>query len=260
MHTPKTYPLTGLGTKQQSILAGTLAENSKPKPTNWQGLAAFRVPPRNHARTPQRPALRVPGNELVGRAFGSVLRVDHEEHVREAGAEVSPVGVVVSRRLGRVGVLTLWAVKLHHGLSRHIGQSCTQGNHADSVKKQRDGARSPLGNKGQSLRYTTGHEEAERQSTLTLGQQGWSSQYTQRQQTKSPCCHFYRERQDGLVLTVDMTVTKVTLLPFLYLQKQVAPMNNHYHQLSLKLHMHLQYRGQLFVQTRYNLQTGYLQL
>ena len=139
----------------------------KPKPTNWQGLTALRVPqeimPAHH-----RPALCIPGNELVGRAFGAVLWVDHEEHVREAGAEVGPVGVVVSRRLGRVGVLTLWAVKLHHGFSGHIGQSCTQGNRADSVKKQRERAHSPLGNKGWSLQYTRGHEEAERQSTLTL--------------------------------------------------------------------------------------------
>ena len=55
-----------------------------------------------------------PGNELVGWSLWPVLRVDHEEHVREAGAEVGAVGVVVARRLGRVHVHALRAVELHH--------------------------------------------------------------------------------------------------------------------------------------------------
>ena len=59
----------------------------------------------------------VPGDELVGRAFGSVLWVNHEEHVGEAGAEVGAVGVVMPRLLGGVDVHALRAVELHHGLA-----------------------------------------------------------------------------------------------------------------------------------------------
>ena len=55
------------------------------------------------------------GDELVSRSFGAILRVDHEEHVREPRAEVGPVGVVVARRLRGVHVHALWTVEFHHG-------------------------------------------------------------------------------------------------------------------------------------------------
>merc|ERR1719383_1573872 len=37
------------------------------------------------------------GHKLVGRPLRSVLGMNHEEHVRETGAEVSAVGVVMTR-------------------------------------------------------------------------------------------------------------------------------------------------------------------
>ena len=55
-----------------------------------------------------------PGNELVGWSLWPVLRVDHEEHVREAGAEIGAVGVMMPRRLRSVHVHALRAVELHH--------------------------------------------------------------------------------------------------------------------------------------------------
>ena len=58
-----------------------------------------------------------PGNELVGWSLWPVLRVDHEEHVREAGAEIGAVGVMMPRRLRSVHVHALRAVELHHGLA-----------------------------------------------------------------------------------------------------------------------------------------------
>ena len=64
--------------------------------------------------------LDIPGDELVGRLLGSVLGVYHEQHVREARAEVGAVDVVMSGGLGRVDVHTLWAVQLHHGFTRYV--------------------------------------------------------------------------------------------------------------------------------------------
>ena len=58
------------------------------------------------------------GNELVGRPFGAVLRVDHEEHVREARAEVGPVRVMVAGRLGGVHVHALRTVEFNHGFCK----------------------------------------------------------------------------------------------------------------------------------------------
>jgi len=62
------------------------------------------------------------GNKLVGRSLWPVLGVHHEEHVREACAKVGAISVVVSGGLGGVDVHALWAVKLHHRLSRDIRQ------------------------------------------------------------------------------------------------------------------------------------------
>lgn len=58
-----------------------------------------------------------PWDELIGGPLGSVLGVNHEEHVREAGAEIGSVCVVMPGGLGRVDVHTFRAVQLHHGLS-----------------------------------------------------------------------------------------------------------------------------------------------
>lgn len=59
-------------------------------------------------------------HELVGRPFRPVLRMHHEEHVREARAEVGAVCVVVLRRLGHVNVQTLGTVELDHSLARYV--------------------------------------------------------------------------------------------------------------------------------------------
>ena len=63
-----------------------------------------------------------PCNELTGRALGSVLWMHHEQHVWEAGAEVGTIGVMMTRRLGNVDVLTPRTVELHHCFPRHVGQ------------------------------------------------------------------------------------------------------------------------------------------
>lgn len=62
------------------------------------------------------------GNKLVGRSLWPVLRMHHEEHVGEARPKVGPISVVVSGGLGGVDVHALWAVELHHRLSRDIRQ------------------------------------------------------------------------------------------------------------------------------------------
>lgn len=58
-----------------------------------------------------------PGHKLVGRSLGPVLRMHHEEHVRETRAEVGAVRVMVSRGLGCVHIHALGAIELHHGLT-----------------------------------------------------------------------------------------------------------------------------------------------
>lgn len=47
----------------------------------------------------------------------------HEQHVREAGAEVRTVRVMVARRLGRVHIDALRAVRLDHRLAGNVGQT-----------------------------------------------------------------------------------------------------------------------------------------
>ena len=64
-----------------------------------------------------------PGNELFPRPPRSVLRVHHEEHVREAGPEESSVELMVPRGLGNVDVPTFWAVELHHLLAGLVIQT-----------------------------------------------------------------------------------------------------------------------------------------
>ena len=64
-----------------------------------------------------------PRHELVRRPLGTVLWVHHEEHVREPGAEVRAVDVVVPRRLGRVNVATFGAVEFHHRLAWYVAQA-----------------------------------------------------------------------------------------------------------------------------------------
>lgn len=64
-----------------------------------------------------------PWHKLVGRSLGSVLGMDHEQHVRKPGAEVGPVRVVVPGRLGGVNVHAFGAVELHHGLARDVRQA-----------------------------------------------------------------------------------------------------------------------------------------
>ena len=55
-----------------------------------------------------------PGDELVRRAFGPVLGVNHEKHVREASPEVGAIGVVMPEKskeiVGCVGQL-MWGRK-----------------------------------------------------------------------------------------------------------------------------------------------------
>jgi len=62
-------------------------------------------------------------HKLVSWPLGSVLWVDHEEHVRESGPEICPVSVVVSRRFGSVDVHALGAIEFDHRLPRHVRQS-----------------------------------------------------------------------------------------------------------------------------------------
>jgi len=66
-------------------------------------------------------------HKLVGRSLGPILRMHHEQHVREACAEVGPVSVVVSRRLWCVDVHAFGAVQLNHGFARDVAE--TNGKH-----------------------------------------------------------------------------------------------------------------------------------
>merc|ERR1719220_1441244 len=63
------------------------------------------------------------GGELLGWGFGAELGVHHEEHVREAGAEVAAVRVVVLRRLWRVDLVAFRAVELDHRLAGDVRQA-----------------------------------------------------------------------------------------------------------------------------------------
>ena len=77
---------------------------------------------RIHTLGPTR-AEYIPWDELiVGRLFRSVLWVNHEQHMGEAGAEVGPIRVVMPRRLGCVHIHALWTVEFHHCLAGNIGQ------------------------------------------------------------------------------------------------------------------------------------------
>jgi len=59
-------------------------------------------------------------DKLVGWPLWPVLRVHHEEHVREAGTKVGAISVVVSGGLGCVDIHALWTVELDHRLTRDI--------------------------------------------------------------------------------------------------------------------------------------------
>ena len=65
-----------------------------------------------------------PRDKLVGGPLGPVLRVNHEEHVGEAGAEIGSIRVVVSGGLWCVDIHTFGTVELHHGLSGDVRQTC----------------------------------------------------------------------------------------------------------------------------------------
>lgn len=62
----------------------------------------------------------IPRHELRSGPLGSVLGMDHEYHVREAGPEVGAVSVVVPRGLGRVHVHAARTVQLHHRLAGNV--------------------------------------------------------------------------------------------------------------------------------------------
>lgn len=59
-------------------------------------------------------------NKLVGRALGSVLRVHHEQHVREPGPEVGTVRVVMPRGFWSVNVHALGTVEFDHCFARDV--------------------------------------------------------------------------------------------------------------------------------------------
>jgi len=59
----------------------------------------------------------IPRDKLICWPLRSVFRVNHEEHVGEARAEVGAVRVVVPRWLGGVHVHALRTVQLNHGLA-----------------------------------------------------------------------------------------------------------------------------------------------
>lgn len=61
--------------------------------------------------------------KLIGRTFWPIFRMNHKQHVREAGAEVSAVCVVMTRGLRVVDVHAFGAVQLNHGLARQVGQT-----------------------------------------------------------------------------------------------------------------------------------------
>ncbi len=63
-----------------------------------------------------------PGNKLVCRSFGSVLRVHHEEHVRKSSPKVGTISMVMPAGLWSVHVHAFGTVELDHGLTRHITQ------------------------------------------------------------------------------------------------------------------------------------------
>ena len=61
-----------------------------------------------------------PWDKLVGGPLGPVLRVNHEEHVGEAGAKIGSICVVVPGGFRCVDIHAFRAVQLHHGLSWDI--------------------------------------------------------------------------------------------------------------------------------------------
>lgn len=64
--------------------------------------------------------MNLPGNELIGWTFWSVLWMNHEQHVWESGSKVGAIGVVVLRGLRCVNVHALRAVELDHSLAWNI--------------------------------------------------------------------------------------------------------------------------------------------
>lgn len=62
-------------------------------------------------------------HKLFYRLLWSIIWMNHEEHVREAGTKICAVTVMMSRTLWIVNVHTLGTVKLHHCLSGNIAQT-----------------------------------------------------------------------------------------------------------------------------------------
>jgi len=61
--------------------------------------------------------------ELLGGWFRPALGVHHEQHVREASAEICAIAVVVPVALWVVDVHAFWTVELHHRLSGNVAQA-----------------------------------------------------------------------------------------------------------------------------------------
>lgn len=64
-----------------------------------------------------------PWDKLIGGPLGSVLWVNHEEHVWETGAKIGSISVVMPGGLGCVDIHTFRAIQLHHGLSWDVRQA-----------------------------------------------------------------------------------------------------------------------------------------
>lgn len=62
----------------------------------------------------------IPCDKLLGRPLWSILRMNGEEHVREPGAKVGSIGMVMAGRLRCVDVLAARTVYFHHGFSGNI--------------------------------------------------------------------------------------------------------------------------------------------
>ena len=62
-------------------------------------------------------------HKLIATTFGSHLRMNEEEHVRESGAKVAAVGVMMLGRFGSVRIHALGTVQLDHRLAGHVRHS-----------------------------------------------------------------------------------------------------------------------------------------
>lgn len=75
--------------------------------------------------------------KMVCRFFRTILRMDHEQHMRKTGAEIGSVRRRMAIRFRIVHIVTFGTVQLDCTFARHVGHSCAwDGREIRLIKNQ----------------------------------------------------------------------------------------------------------------------------